>query len=90
MFPLLGQRIDTWRDLTDIAKERVKECSETRIFAATKLVVQIKQDDVKGLFSETVKEILSKNVQTNDQLLNKIFTICDCNVNSRTLNVPNP
>ena len=91
IYPLLGQRINIWRDLTDIAIERVKSCSEVQIFSATKLMTQIKRDEPKKIFLEVVKEILSKNVQqTNDQLLSKIFTICDCNVNSRTFNVPNP
>jgi len=76
IYPLLGQRINIWQNLTEIAIERVKGCSEARIFAATKLIVKIKQDVVKKLFSDTVKEILNKTVQqTNDQLLNKIFTV---------------
>ena len=56
MHPLLGQRINIWRDLTEIAIERVKGCSEIRIFAATNLLVQLKQDDVKKLFLEMVKK----------------------------------
>ncbi|RIA80717.1 hypothetical protein C1645_838197, partial [Glomus cerebriforme] len=88
MYPLLGLRINIWRDLTGIAIERVNGCSESRIFAATKLVVQIKQDDIKKLFLDTVKEILSKTaLRTNDQLLNKIFTICGCK--GEALEVPN-
>ena len=89
MHPLLGQRINIWRDLIEIAVERVKGCPEDQIFSATKLIVQISQDDVKKLFLDLVKEILGKTVQqTNDQLLNKILTICDCN-NSKRLEVPN-
>ena len=89
MYPLLGQRINIWRDLTEIAIERVKGCSEAQIFAATKLIVKIKQDDVKKLFLDMVKEILSKTVQqTDDQLLKKIFAICDCHI--KLLGVPNP
>jgi hypothetical protein len=42
MHPLLSQRINIWRDLTDIAIERVKSCSEVRIFAETRLISQIK------------------------------------------------
>ncbi len=88
IYPLLGQRINVWRDLTEIAIERVKACSENRIYAATKLIMQIKQDDVKKLFLNVVKEILNKAVQqTNDQLLDRIFIICDCK--GKTLEVPN-
>ncbi|PKC60440.1 hypothetical protein RhiirA1_539838, partial [Rhizophagus irregularis] len=87
--PLLGQRINIWRDLTAIAVDRVKNCSEDQIFAATKLIVQIKQDNVKVLFLEMVKDILNKSTQqTYDQLLNKIRIICDCKT-TKTLNVPN-
>ncbi|CAB4443221.1 unnamed protein product [Rhizophagus irregularis] len=38
--PLLGQRINIWRDLTAIAVDSVKNFSEDQIFAATKLIVQ--------------------------------------------------
>jgi hypothetical protein len=89
MYPLLGQRINIWRDLTEIAIDRVKNCSENRIFAATKLIVQIKQDNVKELFLDMVKGILNKATQqTHDQLLNKIRIICDCKT-TKTLDVPN-
>ncbi|PKY17154.1 hypothetical protein RhiirB3_521757 [Rhizophagus irregularis] len=89
MHPLLGQRINIWRDLTAIAVDRVKNCSEDRIFAATTSIVQIKQDNVKVLFLEMVKDILNKSTQqTHDQLLNKIRIICDCKT-TKTLNVPN-
>jgi hypothetical protein len=75
-------------DLTDIAIDRVKGCSETRIFAATKLIVQIKDDVVTKLFLDMVKEMLNKTTQqTNDQLLDKIFIICDCR--GKTLEIPN-
>jgi hypothetical protein len=88
MYPLLGQRRNLWRDLTAIAIDRVKDCSEDRIFAATKLIVQIKQDNVKKLFLDMVKNILNKTTQqTHDQLLNKIRIICDCK--TKTLDVPN-
>jgi len=88
IYPLLGQKINVWRDLTEIAVERVKGCSENRIYAATKLIMQIKQVEVKKLFLEMIKEILNKAVlQTNDQLLNKIFIICDCK--DKFLEVPN-
>ena len=89
MYPLLGQRINIWRDLTEIAIERVKGCSEAQIFTATKLIVKIKQDEVKKLFLDMVKEILNKTVQqTNDQLLNKISIICGGH--TKPLEVPNP
>ncbi|GBC14826.2 hypothetical protein GLOIN_2v432849 [Rhizophagus irregularis DAOM 181602=DAOM 197198] len=87
MYPLLGQRINIWRDLTAIAIDRVKDCSEDQIFSATKLIVQIKQDNVKELFLEMVKDILTIQ-QTYDQLLNKIRIICDCKT-TMTLDVPN-
>jgi len=88
MYPLLGQRINIWQDLTDIAIERVKKCPDDRIFASTKLIVQVKQDDVKDLFFEMVKEILNKTIQQpNDQLLSKILVICDCK--NKILDVPN-
>ncbi|CAB5385552.1 unnamed protein product [Rhizophagus irregularis] len=87
--PLLGQRINMWRDLTAIAVDRVKNCSEDQIFAATKLIVQIKQDNVKVLFLEMVKDMLNKStLQTHDQLLNKIRIICDCKT-TKILDVPN-
>jgi hypothetical protein len=89
MYPLLGQKINIWRDLTEIAIDRVKNCSEDRIFAATKLIIQIKQDDVKELFLDMVKGILNKATQqTHDQLLNKIRIICDCKT-TKILYVPN-
>ncbi|UZO24837.1 uncharacterized protein OCT59_017131 [Rhizophagus irregularis] len=89
MHPLLGQRINIWRDLTAIAKDRVKNCLENQIFSATKLIVQIKKDDVKVLFLEIVKDILNKStLQTHDQLLNKIHIICDCKI-TKNLGVPN-
>ncbi|CAB5385538.1 unnamed protein product [Rhizophagus irregularis] len=87
IYPLLGQRINIWRDLTAIAIDRVKDCSEDQIFSATKLIVQIKQDNVKELFLEMVKDILTIQ-QTYDQLLNKIRIICDCKT-TMTLDVPN-
>ncbi|GBC14823.1 hypothetical protein GLOIN_2v1781959 [Rhizophagus irregularis DAOM 181602=DAOM 197198] len=89
MHPLLCQRINIWRDLTTIAIDRVKNCSEDRIFAATKLIVQIKQDNVEVLFLEMVKDMLNKSTQqTYDQLLNKIRIICDCET-AEILDVPN-
>ncbi|PKY22033.1 hypothetical protein RhiirB3_435815 [Rhizophagus irregularis] len=88
IYPLLNQRNNIWRDLTSIAIERVKKFSDAQIFAATKLIVQIKVNYVKHLFLEIVKEILNKTVrQINDWLLSKIFIICDCK--GKTLVVPN-
>ncbi|GBC04618.1 hypothetical protein RclHR1_05780009 [Rhizophagus clarus] len=87
--PWLGQRINLWRVLTAIAIDRVKNCSEEQIFAATKLIVQIKQDNVKELFLEMVKDILNKATQlSHDLLLNKIRIICDCRT-TKTLQIPN-
>ncbi|PKK71632.1 hypothetical protein RhiirC2_849031 [Rhizophagus irregularis] len=89
MYPLLGRRINIWRDLTAIAIDRVKNYSEDQIFAATKLIVQIKQDNVKVVFLEMVKDMLNKStLQTHDQLLNKIRIICDCKT-TEILDVPN-
>ncbi|PKY27156.1 hypothetical protein RhiirB3_477801 [Rhizophagus irregularis] len=89
MYPLLGQRINIWRDLTAIAIDRVKNYSEDQIFAATKLIVQIKQDNVKEIFLEMVKDMLNKStLHTHDQLLNKIRIICDCKT-TEILDVPN-
>ncbi|GES72902.1 hypothetical protein GLOIN_2v432849 [Rhizophagus clarus] len=66
---------------------RVKEFSDTQIFATTNLIVQIKDNNIKKIFLEMVKEILDKTVrQINDWLLNKIFIICDCK--RKTLVVP--
>ncbi|GBB88978.1 hypothetical protein RclHR1_01560014 [Rhizophagus clarus] len=68
-------------------KIRVKEFSDTQIFATTNLIVQIKDNNIKKIFLEMVKEILDKTVrQINDWLLNKIFIICDCK--RKTLVVP--
>ncbi len=88
MYPLLGQRYNVWRELSTIAITRIKGCSETQIFAATKLIAHIKRDVFKKLFSDIVKDTLNKNVQQiNDQFINKIFIICDCKPNA--LHVPN-
>ncbi|CAB4494063.1 unnamed protein product [Rhizophagus irregularis] len=89
MYPLLGRRINIWRDLTAIAIDRVKNYSEDQIFVATKLIVQIKQDNVKEVFLEMVKDMLNKStLHTHDQLLNKIRIICDCKT-TEILDVPN-
>ncbi|PKY61569.1 hypothetical protein RhiirA4_449862 [Rhizophagus irregularis] len=64
--PLLSQRINIWQNLSDIAIERTKNCQENQIFDAIKFIVQIKQNDVKKLFLDMVKEILNKHYPTND------------------------
>ncbi|GBC04617.1 hypothetical protein RclHR1_05780008 [Rhizophagus clarus] len=75
--PLLGYRINIWQGLTDTAIKIVKECSEIQIFAATILIVNLDQDEVKVLFLNLVKEILNKTVlQADDELLHNIFIIC--------------
>jgi hypothetical protein len=82
------QKNNIWQDLANVAIERVKEFSDAQIYAVTKLIVQIKENDVKKLFLDMVKEILDKTVlQTNDLLLSKIFIICDCK--GKILVVPN-
>ncbi|POG65239.1 hypothetical protein GLOIN_2v1668763, partial [Rhizophagus irregularis DAOM 181602=DAOM 197198] len=64
--PFLSQRINVWQNLSDIVIERTKKCQENQIFDAIKLVVvQIKQNDVKKLFLDTVKEILNKHYPKN-------------------------
>ncbi|PKY60054.1 hypothetical protein RhiirA4_550542, partial [Rhizophagus irregularis] len=88
MYPLLRYRKNVWQSLTNIAIERVKVCSESLIFAATKFLIRIKQEEIKTLFIDMVKEMLNKSVQQiNDQLINKIYIICDCK--SKVLMVPN-
>ncbi|CAB4390856.1 unnamed protein product [Rhizophagus irregularis] len=87
IYPLLGHRKNFWQNLTTIAVERVKVCSESRIFAATKFLITIEQE-IKTLFIDMVKEMLNKSVQQiNDQLINKIYIICDCK--TKLLMVPN-
>ncbi|RIA89917.1 hypothetical protein C1645_805996 [Glomus cerebriforme] len=88
IYPLLGHRKNIWQNLTTLAIERIRLCTESRIFGATKFLTQIKDDNVKALFLDMVKEMLNKTVQQpDDQLINKIFTICDCN--RKILEVPN-
>ena len=90
LYPLVGHRIDIWRDLTNISVEKVRLYSDDQIFSATKLIAKIGREYVKKIFLYVVKEILSKTVQQiDDQLLNIIFTICDCNHNNEILEVPN-
>ncbi|GBB91806.1 hypothetical protein RclHR1_01920010 [Rhizophagus clarus] len=87
IYPLLGQRKNIWQDLITIAIERVKACSASRIFGATKFLIEIKEQEIRMLFLDMIKEIINNTVQQiNDQLINTIFTICDCK--GRTLEVP--
>ncbi|GES90916.1 hypothetical protein GLOIN_2v1785271 [Rhizophagus clarus] len=88
IYPLLGHRKNVWQGLTAIAIERVKMCSESRIFDATKFLFRMKQQEIKTLFLDMVKEMLNKSVQQiNEQLTNKIQAICDCK--TKILMVPN-
>jgi hypothetical protein len=66
VYPFLSQRINIWRNLSDIAIERTKNCPEHQILDAIKLIVQMKQNDVKKLFLDMVKEILNKHYSTDD------------------------
>ncbi|RIA88897.1 hypothetical protein C1645_825615, partial [Glomus cerebriforme] len=89
LYSLLGNRKNIWQIFTTIAIEEVTKCSEAQIFAAIKLMTQIKQDDVKELFLDMIKEMLNTTVQQiNDQLINKIYAICDC-TQGKTLDIPN-
>ncbi|UZO04044.1 uncharacterized protein OCT59_024443 [Rhizophagus irregularis] len=86
--PLLGHRKNVWQSLTTIAIDRVRVCSEPQIFGATKFIIKMKEQAIQVLFLDLIKEMLSKAVQQiNDQLINKIYIICDCN--KKTLEVPN-
>ncbi|GBB90017.1 hypothetical protein RclHR1_01690002 [Rhizophagus clarus] len=88
IYPLLGNRKNIWQNLTTIAIERVRPRSD-QLFSATKFLTRIKEQEVIVLFLDTIKEILNKIVQQiNDQLITKIFTICDC-TQGRTLDIPN-
>ncbi|CAB4437490.1 unnamed protein product [Rhizophagus irregularis] len=88
IYPLLGHRKNVWQSLTTSAIERVRVCSESQIFSATKFTVQIKEQDIITLFLDLIKEMLNKAVrQIDDQLINKIYTICNCK--GKNLEVPN-
>ncbi|UZO04042.1 uncharacterized protein OCT59_024441 [Rhizophagus irregularis] len=88
IYPLLGHRKNVWQSLTTSAIERVRVCSESQIFGATKFIVQIKEQDIRTLFLDMIKEMLNKAVrQIDDQLINKIYTICNCK--GKNLEVPN-
>ncbi|RIA80531.1 hypothetical protein C1645_838539, partial [Glomus cerebriforme] len=88
LYPLLGHRKNIWQNLTNVAADRMKACSESQIFGVIKFVVQIKEREVKELFSDIIVRILNINIQQiNDQLINRIFLICNCK--GKTLEVPN-
>ncbi|GBC06772.1 hypothetical protein RclHR1_07030002 [Rhizophagus clarus] len=87
MHPLLSHRKNIWQNLTAVAVERVKGCSESQIIGAIKFIVRLKEQEVKELFLDLVKEILNKVIQQIDSLINKIFMICNCE--GKALEVPN-
>ncbi|RIA86038.1 hypothetical protein C1645_741135 [Glomus cerebriforme] len=89
MYPLIGYRKNLWKKLATIAINRVKSCSETQIINATKFIVELKEREVKELFSNIIlKEVMSKiNRPINDRFINKIFTMCNCK--GEILMVPN-
>lgn len=87
MHPLLGPRKNIWQNLTIIAADRIKGCSESQIIGAIKFIAQIKEQKVKELFLDVVKEILNKVIQEIDPLINRIFLICNCE--GKTLEIPN-
>jgi hypothetical protein len=88
MHPLLGHRKNIWQNLTIVALDRVKRCTESQIIGTMKFIDQIKGQEVKELFSELIKEILNKVIQQIDSLINRIFLICNCE-GKTTLEVPN-
>ncbi|RGB41526.1 hypothetical protein C1646_752088 [Rhizophagus diaphanus] len=87
MHPLLGHRKNIWENLTIITIDRVKGYSESQIIGAIKFIAQIKEQKVKELFLELVKEILNKVIQEIDPLINRIFLICNCE--GKMLKIPN-
>ncbi|RIA86037.1 hypothetical protein C1645_741134 [Glomus cerebriforme] len=89
MHPLLSRRKNIWQNLTTIAAEKVKAHSESQIISAIKFIdQQTKEQEIKGLFSDIIKEMVNKTIrETNNQLIYKIFTICGCK--SKILEVPN-
>ena len=54
--PLLSHRKNIWQNLTMVAADRVKACSESQIIGAIKFVVQIKEQEVKNYFSILLKK----------------------------------
>ncbi|GBB98972.1 hypothetical protein RclHR1_03380014 [Rhizophagus clarus] len=88
IYPLIGYRRNNWNIITNIVINRVKACSETQIISATKFIVELKEQEVKELFSSIIKGVLSEIVQPiNDRFVDKIFMMCDCK--GDTLKVPN-
>ncbi|RIA81200.1 hypothetical protein C1645_837382 [Glomus cerebriforme] len=56
---------------------------------AVKFLMHIKQEAIRILFLDVIKEILNETVQQiNDQLINKIYTMCDY-IQDRTLDIQN-
>ncbi|CAI2172422.1 14093_t:CDS:2 [Funneliformis geosporum] len=87
MYPLFKQRINIWRDLSTIALDKVKGYSESCILGATKSIIEIQEKEVNRLFTQIIKEILNNEIQqADDQLMSKIFLICDCK--DKSLEVP--
>src|SRR5204863_5493744 len=85
MYPLLSCRKNIWQNLTMITTNRVKACSESQIIGAVNFIVLIKEQEVRELFSDIIKEVVSNTNQP--QLIDKIFMMCDCK--SNMLEVPN-
>ncbi|PKY55213.1 hypothetical protein RhiirA4_448306, partial [Rhizophagus irregularis] len=89
MHPLLSHRKNIWQNFTTIAIENLKACPESQIINAIKLVDQIKEKEIKELFSDIIKEMIFKTIQQiDDRLIDKIFMICGCESN-KLLEVPN-
>jgi hypothetical protein len=89
MYPLIGYRRNIWNNLTNIITDRVKSCYETQIIGVTKFIVELKEQEVKDLFSSIIKGVMSEIIQPiNDRYIDKIFMMCDCK--SDTLKIPNP
>ncbi|PKY15764.1 hypothetical protein RhiirB3_428014 [Rhizophagus irregularis] len=90
MHPLLSHRKNIWQNLTTIVVKKVKSRPESQIIDAIILIGQIKEQEIKELFSDIIKEVIFiKTIQQiNDRLIGKIFTICGCK-GSKILKVPN-
>ncbi|GES94812.1 hypothetical protein GLOIN_2v1481157 [Rhizophagus clarus] len=87
--PLLSHRRNIWQNFTTIATENVKARPEFQIINSIKLIDQIKEEEIKKLFSDIIKEMINKTIKQIDyQLIDKIFSICDCKSN-KILEVPN-
>ncbi|RGB41967.1 hypothetical protein C1646_810360 [Rhizophagus diaphanus] len=89
IYPLLGCRKNIWKNLINIVAEKMETYSEFQIINAIKFVSQIETQEVKELYSNIIKEKLSKTIQQiDDQLINKILMICFCESKS-SLVIPN-